>query len=262
MKKLVILGGIILIAMLLLIDSCSIVNPGTRGILVTMGSVSNSVLDEGVHFKFPLFQKIVKIPVRVQQASFEELPAASASMQDVFSDVNLSYHIKPDKVNVYYKTFGRKPSDVMDYLLSAKLQEIVKATTNKYSTEQLLNNRAEVRDIIYKRVNEVAILHNVVIDEFSMTNFSFGRAYQNAIEEKQVMEQKAETARRAKEVAQQEGEAKIIAAKAEAESNRLRQLSLTNELIRYEEVMVLKTKWNGVLPQVTGGGIPLLDLRK
>jgi regulator of protease activity HflC (stomatin/prohibitin superfamily) len=44
MKKLVILGVVGLIAVLLLIGSCSVVSPGTRGVLVTMGSVSNSVL--------------------------------------------------------------------------------------------------------------------------------------------------------------------------------------------------------------------------
>lgn len=31
-------------------------------------------------------------------------------------------------------------------------------------------------------------------------------------------------------------------------------------LIRYEEVLVLKEKWDGKLPQVTGGVTPLLNL--
>lgn len=31
-------------------------------------------------------------------------------------------------------------------------------------------------------------------------------------------------------------------------------------LIRYEEVQVLKSKWDGKLPQVTGGVTPLLNL--
>lgn len=259
-RTLVIIGVLVVLGLVLAFSSCSIVRPGHRGVKVTMGAVSDKVLNEGVYFKAPFFQRIVKIPVMVQQASYENLAAASSSMQDVFSNVNLSYHIKPERVNVYYKRFGSKPKSVMDLMLSAKLQEIVKATTNNYTTEQLLGKRSEVRDIIYNKIKVVAELQDVIIDEFSMTNFSFGQAYQNAIEEKQVMEQKAETARRAKEVAQQEGEAKIIAARAESEANRLRQVSITPQLIRYEEVQVLKSKWDGKLPQVTGGATPLLNL--
>lgn len=259
-RTLVIIGVLVVLGLVLTFSSCSIVRPGHRGVKVTMGAVSDKVLNEGVYFKAPFFQRIVKIPVMVQQASYENLAAASSSMQDVFSNVNLSYHIKPERVNVYYKRFGSNPKSVMDLMLSAKLQEIVKATTNNYTTEQLLGKRSEVRDIIYNKIKVVAELQDVIIDEFSMTNFSFGQAYQNAIEEKQVMEQKAETARRAKEVAQQEGEAKIIAARAESEANRLRQVSITPQLIRYEEVQVLKSKWDGKLPQVTGGATPLLNL--
>ncbi len=259
-RVLVLLAIVALLGIVLFFSSCSVVRPGHRGVRVNMGAVSPTVLNEGVYLRLPFVQRIVKIPVMVQQTTFENLPAASASMQDVFSTVNLSYHIKPERVNVYFQRYGKSPKSVMDLMLSAKLQEIVKATTNMYPTEELLKKRSEVRDIIYNKIKVVAELQDVIIDEFSMTNFSFGRTYQAAIEEKQVMEQKAETARRAKEVATQNGEAQIIAARAESESNRLRQLAITPQLIRYEEVLVLKEKWDGKLPQVTGGATPLLNL--
>jgi len=260
LKKLIAISIGVLVLLLFLSGSCSIVKPGYRGVRITMGAVSPQALDEGIHLKFPLTQRIVSVEVRVSQAEFKGLAAASASMQDVFSDVNVSFHIMPEKVPNYYKRYGKDPTTVINLMLSAKLQEIVKSTTNMYSTEELLRQRLAIRDTIYNRLNKVAIKQDIIIDEFSMTNFRFSTSYQLAIEEKQVMEQRAETARRAKEVATQEGEAKIISARAEAESNKLRQVSITPQLIRYEEIMVLKSKWDGKLPQVTGGAIPLLNL--
>ena len=70
--------------------------------------------------------------------------------------------------------------------------------------------------------------------------------------------QKQETLAKAA-VAQATGEAQsaLVRAKAEAEANRLIQQSLTPTLVNYRAV----DKWNGVLPQVTSGATPFLDLR-
>jgi hypothetical protein len=62
------------------------------------------------------------------------------------------------------------------------------------------------------------------------------------------------------EVAKAQGDsaAAVIRATGTAEANRKLQLSLTNELIEYQKVL----KWNGQLPQVSGSGSTLIDLRK
>ncbi|MEQ1919898.1 MAG: hypothetical protein ABL955_11925, partial [Elusimicrobiota bacterium] len=71
--------------------------------------------------------------------------------------------------------------------------------------------------------------------------------------------QKQETLAKAA-VAQAEGEAKstLVRAKAQAESNRLLQSSLTQTLVNYRAI----DKWNGQLPQVTSGATPFIDLKK
>jgi regulator of protease activity HflC (stomatin/prohibitin superfamily) len=51
--------------------------------------------------------------------------------------------------------------------------------------------------------------------------------------------------------------AAITEAKAEAEANTLRMQSLSTPLLNYE----LIKRWNGTLPTVTGGSVPLLDVR-
>jgi regulator of protease activity HflC (stomatin/prohibitin superfamily) len=59
-------------------------------------------------------------------------------------------------------------------------------------------------------------------------------------------------------VAKAEGEAQsvLVRAKAESEANRMLQATLSGILIQNKTI----EKWNGTLPQVTGGAMPLLDL--
>jgi regulator of protease activity HflC (stomatin/prohibitin superfamily) len=58
-------------------------------------------------------------------------------------------------------------------------------------------------------------------------------------------------------VAKAEGEAHsvLVRAKAESEANRMLQSTLSAILIQNKTI----EKWNGILPQVTGGAMPLLD---
>jgi regulator of protease activity HflC (stomatin/prohibitin superfamily) len=54
-----------------------------------------------------------------------------------------------------------------------------------------------------------------------------------------------------------EADALVIAAKGEAEANRLRREALSQELVQY----TLAQRWDGKLPQVTGASTPLLNLK-
>ncbi len=56
--------------------------------------------------------------------------------------------------------------------------------------------------------------------------------------------------------AEGEGQSVLVRAKAESEANRMLQATLSAILIQNKTI----EKWNGILPQVTGGSMPLLDL--
>ena len=91
-------------------------------------------------------------------------------------------------------------------------------------------------------------------------NFDFSDAYITAIEEKQVAQQqllKAETEKQTQITnAEAEAEALKIRAEAEAEANRILAESITDTLVEYNKI----EKWNGQLPQVTGGASSILDV--
>ncbi|MBI5026248.1 MAG: prohibitin family protein, partial [Nitrospirae bacterium] len=98
----------------------------------------------------------------------------------------------------------------------------------------------------------------------SIVNFKFSQQFAQAIEAKQTAEQLALKAKRDLERIKIEAEQKITAAKAEAEALRLQRANISPDLIelrRVEANLKAIEKWNGILPQVTGGGaIPFIGV--
>jgi len=251
MRLVIILAIIIFI--ILFLRPWTQVGPGQRGIVLNFGAVQQQVLEEGLHFRVPLMQEIIMMDVKVQKAE-TDAAAASSDLQDVSSRVALNYHIVPDRANVVYQKIGIQ---FKERIIDPAILEVVKAVTAKYTAEELITKRPSVSEAMRMALTDRLRAHNIAVDAFSIVIFSFSKVFTEAIEAKQTAEQLALKAKRDLERIKIEAEQKITAAKAEAESLRLQRANISADLIelrRIEANMKAIEKWNGILPQVTGGG--------
>jgi regulator of protease activity HflC (stomatin/prohibitin superfamily) len=236
------------------------IGAGERGIVLNFGAVQKNVLGEGLHFRIPIMQKVALMDVKVQKAT-TDAAAASSNLQDVSSTVAINYHIVPDKANIVYQTIG---IDFKERIIDPAVQEVVKAVSARYSAEELITKRSAVSDAMRATLTERLMAHNIAVDAFSIVGFSFSKIFMEAIESKQTAEQLALKANRDLERIKIEAEQKITAAKAEAESLRLQRANISPDLIELRKIEAnLKAidKWNGILPQVTGGGaVPFIGV--
>ena len=236
------------------------VGPGQRGVVMNFGAVQPGVLDEGLHLRIPIMQEVAMLDVKVQKAVTDTV-AASADLQDVTSTVALNYHLVPDKANVVYQAIG---SSYKERIIDPAILEVVKAVTARYSAEELITKRPQVSEAMRLALTERLKEYNIAVDAFSIVAFSFSKVFAEAIEAKQTAEQLALKARRDLERIKIEADQKITAAKAEAESLRLQRANISADLIdlrRIEANLKAIEKWNGILPQVTGGGgVPLIGV--
>lgn len=236
------------------------IGAGERGVVLNFGAVQNTVLDEGLHFRVPVMQKVVHLDVKVQKAVTETV-AASADLQDVTSTLALNYHLAPDQANVVYQSIGVQ---FKDRIIDPAILEVVKAVTARYSAEELITKRPQVSEEMRANLTDRLKGYNIMVDAFSIVAFSFSPVFTEAIESKQTAEQFALRARRDLDRIKIEAEQKVTAARAEAESLRLQRANISADLIelrRIEANLKAIEKWNGVLPQVTGGGgVPLIGL--
>jgi prohibitin 2 len=236
------------------------IGAGERGVVLNFGAVQENVLGEGLHLRIPIMQKVARMDVKVQKAE-TDAAAASADLQDVSSKVALNYHIIPDKANIVYQTIG---VEFKERIIDPAILEVVKAVTAKYSAEELITKRPAVSEAMRATLAERLLAHNIAVDAFSIVTFSFSKIFTEAIESKQTAEQLALKAKRDLDRIRIEAEQKITAAKAEAESLRLQRANISSDLIELRKVEAnLKAidKWNGILPQVTGGGaVPFIGV--
>ena len=261
--------GIIIISVIA-VSSVRVVDAGNRGILVQFGNVDTDVsLDEGLHFVVPFRDNVVQIEVRTQKI-VESATSASKDLQDVSTQVALNYHVNPDRAQVLYQQLG---PDYSNRVIIPAIQESVKQVTARFNAEELITNRETVKNQIEEQIKARLAPYNVVVDALSITEFAFSPQFTRAVEAKVEAQQRALQAqnelRRIQIEAQQNeaqaiGEQKANIARAEGikQSNVLQAegeaqaITIIDQQLRNNPTYLewLKaTKWDGVLPLVTGG---------
>lgn len=246
-------------------SAMTVVPAGHSGVVVTMGSVSERVLDEGLHFKAPFVQQVVMMNNKIQKTEVSS-NSVSKDLQTISSSVAINYHITKDASASIYQTIGEQYADTV---LQPAIQEAVKAVTAQYTAEELITKRSAVGDEIGQTLSNKVSEYGILIDKFNIVNFDFSEEFNAAIEQKQVAEQnklraetekeqqiiEAEAAAKQKTIAAEaEAEATLKKAEAEAAANEKINASLNDRVLRYQQI----EKWDGKYPNVVSDSASIL----
>ncbi|HJW56022.1 MAG TPA: prohibitin family protein [Burkholderiaceae bacterium] len=251
---------VIVLALLWALAPFAAVPAGYRGVMTTFGNPSNDIMSEGLHFRLPLAQRLNLVNVSIQKGEGDG-DAASRDMQTVHTKIALNYHIKPEAAVTVFRDLGNQPGE---RIIIPAVQEAVKAVTARFTAEELIAKRTDVRDQIIAQLRERLARHGIVVDEFSIVNFNFSKSFNDAIEAKTTAEQLKLKAERDLQRIEVEARQKITQAKAEAEALAAQRLQVTAELIRLREIENQRfaiEKWDGHLPNVSGGAVPFINVK-
>lgn len=238
----IVTGVAAFLIIVLLLMSVYTIHAGERGVLLTFGNPSSEAVTEGLHFKFPIAQKVVKMDVRTQKF-VADASSASKDLQIVSTQVAVNYHLLPGSVPKLYKEIGKSYED---RVIQPAVQEGIKAITARYTAEELITKRQEVKDEIKLFLDERLAIRDIIIQEISITNFDFSESFNSAIEAKVTAEQQKLKAERDLERIRVEAEQKIAQAQAEAESIKIQ----SQALLESQNVLELRwiEKWDGIMP--------------
>ena len=254
-KKLIIIGAAAIFVLVILLNSFTVVQAGHTGVVVTMGSVNEGVLQEGIHFKVPFVQNVVKIDNRIQKLEVNT-EAFSKDLQSVKTVLAINYRVDTAKSYSIYKNIG---ADYENVLVVPAVNEVLKAITSQYTAEESVTNRVLISDGLIEGLNKKLNDLGLYITDVNIIDFDFSEAFITAIEEKQVAQQqllKAETEKQtAITNAQASAEAAKIKAEGDAKANKLLNDSLTDKVLENKKI----DKWNGELPKVSGSGSTIID---
>lgn len=260
------------------------VEPGHVGILVnkygTYRGVSDFPLQTGAVWYNPFTETVYDYPTNVQRYVWTKDPNEGSSNDEEISynskdelvftgDFTVSYQLIPEKVPAFYVKFR---NDDIKLFTSGFFHDQVRNALNEvavqYTADELYGEKkAEFLD------KALALVRSRVAD-YGVDVVSLGYAaaprppdmVANAINGKITAIQKADQANNEVLWAEAEAKKKIAEANGTAQANALIAKSISPELIQWQQMAIQQqaiNKWNGSLPQYSGGGaIPFIQVQK
>jgi regulator of protease activity HflC (stomatin/prohibitin superfamily) len=257
------------------------IEPGHVGILIHRagGGVDAKPLGPGFQMRNPVFSQIEEYPVYMQtlvltRASTEgspnndEINVNSQEGQPLSLDVAMSFELDPTRVPTLYQTFRSNIDLIQHGFVKQTIRQVLQEVVGGEPIADILGpKKAEVVARSQKGLEDRLARYGILVRQFTINETRAPESVIEAINVKNVMQQQALTAQN--ELQKNEfqargdsikaaGRAKAITAEAEAQAraNRMLAESMTPTLVQYRMV----DKWNGVMPTVAGGGMPMIQL--
>lgn len=248
-----------LVLLVVLFGSFTVISAGERGVVLRVGAIDR-VLEPGFNLKMPIFESIRKISVQTQKEQVET-DAASQDLQTVKAIVAVNYNVSPEKVADLWRTLG---GDYKNRVIDPAIQEAVKAATAKYTAEQLITQRPQVKEEIKMSLASILSPKDIFVSDVSITNFDFSPSFNQAIEAKVTAEQQALQSKNLLEQKKYEAEQVVVTAKAQAEAIQIQTAAINSQGgANYVQLEAIK-KWDGKLPaqMIPGSTVPFINLTK
>lgn len=234
-----IIGGLLLV--ILLLSSCSIIQPGERGVVVNLGSMSKDVLGEGVHLTAP-WARVNRVVVK-QTTMIGKTECFSKDLQTIKVTYSCMYSIPEDKVLDLFQKYAGNP---YESLVVPRIEEAIKLASATLTAEAIVKQREMVKAAALQEVKG-QLRDLIIVTDLPITNIDLTEMLEKAIEGKQVAEQKALAKEYDLAAAKKDAEISIEKAKGEAEAIRI----TGDALAKSPNVTLMEAvkKWDGKAPQ-------------
>ena len=189
--------------------------------------------------------------------------------QHITQDISVTYNTSEDKAAQVFKSFrGSDISEIEATFIRRTIITVAQNSAGQMSlTEVISSKRDDLQAAIQKNLSTELNKMGFALDKVNLGASHLPQTLEAQMQQKMAAQQQAQQAEYELQkqqmlakaaVAKAEGEAQsiLVRARADSEANRMLQSTLNAILIQNKTI----EKWNGVLPQVTGGSIPLLDL--
>lgn len=188
--------------------SIHIVETGQIAVVKHMGE-AKEVKNAGMHFDFWLTEQYEYYDSKVQNVEMAT-QAYSSDAQTMDIAMTLQYHISTEKAIEIAKQYGSL--DALQNRIEAIAIEKTKSVLSSYKAMDIISDRSSMSP----RVEEAIITaitdeYYVTVSTVVLTNIDFSDAFERAVEEKMIAEQK-------KLQAEYENQMKVAAAEAEAQA--------------------------------------------
>lgn len=260
MKNVGKIGGIILAVVLVigvigLIACTERIPAGYVGVVYSMnGGVEEEVLQQGWNIVSPT-KKVKEFTVSEEQLALtkenkEQFSVSTSDNANIDISFQMSYcFIEESVANTYQRFKGMDGDDIINNRVKTVLKSKISEVTGKYSMMEIYSGeRAVINKEIKEYLNtELGERYGIAVTEASIIDVHPDEQLQKTIDERVTAMQKKQQAEAEQDTikvqnetkilqAQADADAKIIAAEAEAKANKIISDSITENLLKKEEM--------------------------
>ena len=278
----IVLGGI-LVLVAVVYGSFTIIQPGNVGVVFNRWSGALKTVGQGVAWRIPWVTQVQSYPVALRTYTMvrrsaegtvqgdDSLDLPTKEGQHIRQDISVTYNTSQEKAADVFRAFrGADIADIESTFVRRTIITTAQNAAGQMSLTDLISNQrgqlqGQIQDDLQGQMNKMGF----VVDKVNLGASHLPDAIEKQMQQKMAAQQQAQQAEyelqrqqtlaKAK-VAEAEGDAQatLVKAKAQAEANKLLQEALTPLLIQNKAI----ERWNGTLPQFTGGGaVPFLNLK-
>lgn len=271
-----------LVILVAFFSSYSIISPGNTGVIFNIWTGSLRTVPQGIAWRTPWITQVQSYPTALMtytmvrrsnegsQQGDDSIDLPTREGQHITQDISVTFNTSEDQAAQVFKAFrGADIADIESTFIRRTIITVAQNVAGQMSLSEVISaKRNELQDNIQKNLSTEIEKMGFHLDKVNLGASHLPESLEKQMQQKMAAQQQAQQAEyelqkqqmlAKAEVAKAEGEAQaiLVRAKAQAEANRLLQATLSKNLVQSKAI----DKWNGILPQVSGGVTPFVDLR-
>ena len=284
LAKLLSKGLTALIALVFLIgifSSYSVISPGNTGVIFNIWTGSLRSVPQGIAWRIPWITQVQSYPTALRTytmvkrsgegsaAGDDSIDLPTREGQHIRQDISITFNTTEARASDVFKAFrGAEIEDIESTFVRRTIITVAQNAAGQMSLSELISSRRDdLQNAVQQKLQQELDKMGFNLDKVNLGASHLPQSLETQMQQKMAAQQQAQQAEyelqknqmlAKAEVAKAEGEAQavLVHAKAQAEANRLLQSTLTQALIQSKAI----DKWDGSLPQVSGGSTPFINL--
>ncbi len=263
LSKFLIYGAIALFAFIALTNTTFLtIDPGEKGVLFERfggGLNKDKVYGQGFHVIFP-WNSMIVYNVRTSE-EFERMEVLSKNGLSIHVDLSYRFSPMPNKIGYLHDEIGKT---YVKTIIKPEIRSATREVIGQYNPEELYSTKREaIQEEIFEKTKSSINSKHLIIDKVLIRSVELPTKLKEAIEQKLEEEQLSLQYQYKIDRERQEGERRVIEARAKANANKILNASLTDKILRdkgIEATLKLATSPNAKVVVVGGGGdgLPLI----
>jgi len=245
-----VIGAVIgVVAVIIMLGSIRVVQPGYVGVQVLFGNVSKDILKNGLHIVFPLVE-VKNLDVRTQDYTMSVAKEEGVRKGDdgitsltkdglqITLDITVWYMLDPKDAGTVYQEIG---AGYIEKIVRPAIRTAIRNATVKYNVSEIYSlKRDELTDFIYKELQTNMADKGIICDKVLLRNIDLPARVKTAIDEKIAAEQDAQKMEYVLDKEKREKERKLIEAEGIAISQKKISESLNKQYLQWYYIQNLK----------------------